>query len=59
MRADTKSKGLGYLSTFKEYSIVFANALVQFLILIFIYVKLVNMQILIFVRIAHTYKQMI
>lgn len=36
-RADTESKGLGYLSTFKDYSITFANALVQFLILILIY----------------------
>jgi hypothetical protein len=35
-RADTENKGLGYLRTFKENSI-FANALVQFLILIFIY----------------------
>lgn len=27
-RADTESKGLGYLSTFKENSIIFPNALV-------------------------------
>lgn len=32
-----KTKGLGYLSTFKENSIISANALVQFLIPILIY----------------------
>lgn len=36
-RADTERVLAGYLSTFEENSIIFANALMQFLILILIY----------------------